>query len=79
MPILRLKDQTGGMLIVNNGAGPWTHIAQAADPQTKKPLLGFSAMFFGTDATKQLGVMIKGSPDEIAGMIEEQEASELAQ
>jgi len=69
---LKLKDQTGATILINNGPGPWTHIAQAADAQTKSPLLGYAVVFFGTKVGEQVGILIKGSPDDIAAQIEAQ-------
>jgi hypothetical protein len=78
MPILKLRDQTGATILVNSGA--WTHIAQAADLQTKSPLLGYSLIFFTTyNPDRPNAILVKGSPEEIAAQIEAQEQFALTQ
>jgi hypothetical protein len=72
MSVLKLKDPNGGTVLLNNGPGPWTHIAAAIDANTKAPLLGFSVVFVNCPAPNN-AMLVKGSPDEIYEMMQRQE------
>jgi hypothetical protein len=74
MTFLKLRDQSGATVIINTGPGPWLYISQAADPDSKTPIFGFSAIFFQgqliqapNGQVQPYGIVVRGTPEEIAG------------
>jgi hypothetical protein len=71
--MIKLRDTAGYTVIINEAN--WTHIAQAADQNSKQVLLNTSVVFF----VNGNAVAVQGAPEEVKGQIESQQAYVVTQ